>query len=732
MNMLLSGIMMTLVSTGPGRAESVAREIEPWWETGSPGARAIKRLADIQVQKMSEIDHKKRTIHVAPIEGRDAKGKLIVLDLFATADVFHFVKDMAAFQGGLYMTYEVEEPVDVLLIAMGGKTYWVFENTVTDNVLGFYTQAKWDMSKKGVFSMEIPFRRWWMYTGVPLAKGAHEFTGCTRFKMIDIQTKKSLGQCNTRRSPIEYPMNKLRLFKNGCYFTVADLTSYNISIGEIAVDWHKQGYVGAELTLTDAKGQTFDLPGAEVSAVISGADSHEVCDIELMPRTLYTSENLTRHKFFNTYAEQMFDIANIEIKAVVWVLGPDSIMRREEVTKTLGKDALEPIAMDVWLNTPTRRRDIRTKDGTLMESRFIFGHANYLRWWQSPQNARTSIEAAKTAGMNICGYGIYSGGTSHVRSKVMPTRKSIWEGEDTFSVLIKEAHAAGMQVHPTVGVARGDSNWGGPSLLKEHPEWRVNGTSQKVADLHKPEFRQHFINYIAEVAGNYDIDGVKLDFIRIKEPCFCDYCKETYKQQTGRDLKKDHAYPLPPAYIQWHEDAVSAMVKGIREALDNVRPGLKLSAFGKPSLYDYQGRRPDIWLNKGWIDWFEISCYGTDVDYGLKQWRRWSRMVDRPECVWPTLATYHKTFSGGVPADFKATEMAVPLPRKNEFTGGVSDRCAARRARANLPLYEALRDQCKVNGFSVFDLINMTRETAEEMKELLFPEPAVPWFGEKE
>jgi hypothetical protein len=205
---------------------------------------------------------------------------------------------------------------------------------------------------------------------------------------------------------------------------------------------------------------------------------------------------------------------------------------------------------------------------------------------------------------------------------------------------------------------------------------------------------------------------------------------DEYRQKTGRDLAADARPPYTAPFMAWQEEAVGALVRGIREALDGVRPGLKLSHWGhdEPGSPSAQGRRPDVWLNNGWIDWFEICCYGDDPEAAVRSWSRIARMVKRPESVWPAFGTY----KSGVSDNVTATDSFVPLPRRNEFTGdGMHGGCAARRAGTLLPMYQAFRDRCDTGGFAIFDMSYVTRETAADLGRLLFPEPAVPWYPER-
>ena len=705
---------------------STAREIEPWWEDASPAARSAERLREIAPDSWPAAERERRAFDIPAVEGQSESASLLPYDLFASADVFHYPEDESKFQGGLHVVYEVLQPADVILRSNSGSAFWKCENTSNGKITVFYTGGTWDLRKEAAFSLNMPIISWRSYTGAPFAKGAY---------VVD-----SLGMQVYHAETGEH-LKVIRQHSLGgavgpdAWFTVADLKKYEIAITEVASDWEREGYVGVVVTLTDAAGETFDVPGAEVTAYVSGGGDHETCVVPLEPRGgIYEKGSVNyRFKFFGTYPPEFYDKKRITVKASVWVLGPDGVTREEQIEKVVLRDEAEPVPLHVWENAE-RRKDERTADGQLRESRFLWGHGQYFKWWQSLENADQALKATRMIGANIFGGGIYFNGRAHVRTEKMVTLDSIWEGPDVFAYLLEQAHAAGIEVHSAVNCAYGGSGYMGPRALETHPEWGVEGPdgerSTKIIDLHRSEYRQYFIGFIVDVARRYDIDGIKLDFTRIAERCYCEKCRREYRQATGRDLLEDAKPPYTEAYIQWQEDAVSALVKGIREGLDAVRPGIKLSHWGhdEPGSPSFQGRRPDVWLNNGWIDWFEICCYGGSPDDAVRSWSRIARMVERPECVWPAFGFYIRS----IPPPGEPTETYVPIPRKNEFTGdgfhAPANTMGCRRPRVLIPMYEAFRDTCGLNGFALFDLCHLTKETAEAYGKELFVEPALPWY----
>ncbi len=727
---VLLGAVLSCNAVG---GEVLVRRVVPWWRSNSSAARSVERLRRINPQAWSGEEREQRIFETPAVKGRCGSAKLLFYDLFAIADVFHYTLDESKFQGGFHAVYEVVKPANALLRIDTGSALWWCENMSTGKLCVFYTRGEWDLRKAGVFSRQVPIAGWKSYTGAPFTKGAYVIDK-VGLQLYRAEPRKHLKVIPPSRLAPRRFSGRYGALGPKTWFTVADLTSYKIRISEISTDWGRSGYVGVVVSLTDAAGKTFDLPGAEVTATITSDTPHERCSVRLEPRGgIYEKGSVYyRFKFFAAYPEDFFEPRRIVVNAGVWVLGPDGVMREEVVRRAVSRDACEPTPLAAWSNR-VRRKDVRADDGKLMESRVLWTHGAYFKWWQSEEKARQLLRAAKLMRVNILGAGMFFAGRSHVRTRKMTTLGSIWKGPDVLEILIKEAHAAGLEVHPTVNCAQGGSGWGGPQLLKEHPEWAVvnqDGTRcNSISDMHRPEFRKYFIAYLVDIARHYDIDGIKLDFTRTKRRCYCRLCRSEYKALTGRDLVKDARPPYTRAFIKWQEDTVSALVRGIREELDKVRPGIKLSHWGhdEPGSPSCQGRRPDIWLNNGWIDWFEIDCYGSDPAAALRSWSRIARMVKRPECVWPALGLYQGATGG------RLADNCVPLPRRNEFTGDSlhSGLIGCRRPKVLIPMYETFRDACGVNGFALFDLCYMTKNMAAAYGREMFPEKAVPWYPAK-
>lgn len=718
-------IGVLLYSTFALAAETASRTTKPWWEAPTPASRSQERLRKHFSNPLSPEERSSRTFTLPAVDDQKP-AKFILHDLFATADVYHYPSDERLFQGGFHVTYQVLEPAPVLLRTNGGSAFWKGENVTNGKMTVFYTSEKWPMDKKGMVSMHVPIFKWRSYVGAPFAKGAYVLDA-KGFQLHDSSTGKWRKVIAISRG------GRITNFGGAInadtYFTVANLKKYTIQIGEVGTDWKKNGYVGATVILTDADGMTYEVPGAEVTVAVASDADHEsdVLEVGLRGGMYQKGRPDYSYRFFAKIPDTFYDLKRIIIHASVWVMGPDGILREERVEKTVKVSDLEPVDFVKWANE--EYEPLHTKDGTLIETRSVWVHGQYFKWWKSKQNADATIKATKLMGCNVISAGVYFNGRSYVRTKRMITFDSIWEGDDMFRYLVENAHANGVRTLANINVSYGGGGWGGPQVLVDHPDWAVrdaNGKPDKaIVCMHRSEYRDMMIDYVADIARNYDLDGMLLDFIRTQKRCFCNHCKNEFKNVIGGDLAKESTSPYSDRYIKWQEDTVAAYVKGIREALDGVRPGMTLGSWGgcEPATASFQGRRPDVWLNKGWLDYFEIAWYGGFSEMEVRYWSRLARVVSRPDRIWVTLGTYARLPKTAP----DTTDRYYRLPRKNEFTGdNLQAGFGCRRAITQQPKYNALRNRCKIRGFGIFDLEYMTRKGAEEYGQELFSVPAVP------
>jgi len=213
---------------------------------------------------------------------------------------------------------------------------------------------------------------------------------------------------------------------------------------------------------------------------------------------------------------------------------------------------------------------------------------------RSPEEWRHQFERLSTAGI---GGVLVSGGET--------------------SMLADAAHAAGLEFHRWVWVL----NRSGDQWVKEnHPEWFTVARTGE-SSLTSPPYvgyyqwlcptrepvREYLREKIAEVAEAPGVDGVHLDYIRhcdvilpvglwekygllqdreypFFDFCYCDVCRETFAQESGRDPM---TLPDPPSDRAWREFRWKGVTELVRVlATEAHEHGKRISAavFPTPQL----------------------------------------------------------------------------------------------------------------------------------------------------
>ncbi len=737
MNRAVVMALMGMVVMSASGAESLTRELTPWWESGSTHARAMERLDGITPKEWTKEERRWRTLEFTPAKGNSQKGEVLFLDAFAKADVFHYVEDPKQFKGGLHISYKVEEPADVALRSSSGSAYWRFERGDLGAAV-FYARGALDVSKPGVFSAEAPFFNimtgGWM-DARPLTKGTYcYYSKSSGFHQVDRETgaylKAQAGHYAAKRElGFDYMnMQLIPEIKADMSFTVADLSRYTLNIDKVVTDWGKSGFVGAIVTITDANGETFDVPGAEVTAYVQ-AEDHEMEAVDLYPEEGFfggEGDYTLRYRFTGKYAESIFDPETVTIQAKVVVQGPDGVLREEILEKTINKADAPVASLDNWLKQGLERKPRRTADGTLMETRYLYIHQDVVRWWESVEKMKKTIAACAETGVNVLCPGIRHHGESYVQSRVAPMRKGVPQDVDMFKLFIEEAKKAGMVVLPNISCAQG-----GKELRALHPEWTVikkdgseDRTEGGTADMLHPAYQQHLLDYIRDIVTRYDIVGMELDFIRVKVMSYSEERKRDFRAKFGKDLMAVGV--SDPDYQRYCADGIDSIVRRTHEMFREINPALTLSSWGSTLLT--QGRNPIKWTNNGWLNWWAYEAYNTSPEHTVKRWIQYASEMKEPWRAWPSLACY----TTRPLKDEEVTEELWHAPEFIDITGDKywgHKKMGWRLPRAGLKQqYEAMREQCNASGFLIFDLTYLPKKSRKSLKEDVFVEPAVPWF----
>jgi hypothetical protein len=152
-------------------------------------------------------------------------------------------------------------------------------------------------------------------------------------------------------------------------------------------------------------------------------------------------------------------------------------------------------------------------------------------------------------------------------SKAQPER-------DFFGECIKEARKRGMRIVAYY------SSFLDQVAGKEHPDWRVMTREGKPAPgwydpywpgsyccFNNPGYRGLVLGQLAELRDNYNPDGFWMDgyFIHNGENCFCEFCREKYRKETGGNL-------LETKGEGWYDACLVDFTKEVRKLVKEKNP----------------------------------------------------------------------------------------------------------------------------------------------------------------
>jgi uncharacterized lipoprotein YddW (UPF0748 family) len=241
------------------------------------------------------------------------------------------------------------------------------------------------------------------------------------------------------------------------------------------------------------------------------------------------------------------------------------------------------------------------------------------KYSKTPEELKALINDAADAGVQfLLPYARTTEGMALYDSKIMP---QLPKGYDALKVVIETAHARGMKVYPWF-VVNSEGFDAPTAILEQHPDWcqvDIKGKREAWLDPSCPEARQFVCSIVKEIAANYDIDGLNLDYLRYREGphCFCDRCTSEFKAEFGLDAKS--ADDIKNGSLSWAKWRLfryrqnNQFAREIRAALKEVKPDAELSAYvwgaqtygtGWSICQDWQ-----TWMEEGLLDWVNPMGY---------------------------------------------------------------------------------------------------------------------------
>lgn len=272
------------------------------------------------------------------------------------------------------------------------------------------------------------------------------------------------------------------------------------------------------------------------------------------------------------------------------------------------------------------------------------------------------------AGINTIFFETLNAGYPIYPSRVAPAQNPLTVGWDPLASAVKLAKERGMELHAWIWVfatanqrhntlLRQPETYLGP-VLSAYPEWasldnqgRIWHENDRKAylDPANPQVRSYLLRLIGEIAQNYQVDGVQLDYIRYP---FQDANRNfnfgygTASRTKFRDLTGVDPVSVTPRdtvlwqqWTQFRADQVTNFVREVRQLLNTNYPNVILSAavFPHPEAERIAKIQQhwEVWARQGYVDLLVPMTYSLDTN----RLRRIAEPLTQPERLGPTLIT---------------------------------------------------------------------------------------------
>jgi uncharacterized lipoprotein YddW (UPF0748 family) len=217
---------------------------------------------------------------------------------------------------------------------------------------------------------------------------------------------------------------------------------------------------------------------------------------------------------------------------------------------------------------------------------------------------------------------------------------------------VSEGHRLGLKVHAWVNVFTAwhvsDSGESPPvtrplHVLLAHPEWLACDREGKPMAIKKSETRdnyaflsptskgarEHVKQVLKEIALNYDVDGLHLDYIRFPDSCYS-YDRESRLAYLKATVDREMAYS------RWRRHELSGFVADIGRSIRKARPGAKLSAAVMQTI---EGGRTTFyqdgveWVREGYLDFVVPMIYTSSPSLFEARLKAYADSVGAPRVV---------------------------------------------------------------------------------------------------
>jgi uncharacterized lipoprotein YddW (UPF0748 family) len=278
----------------------------------------------------------------------------------------------------------------------------------------------------------------------------------------------------------------------------------------------------------------------------------------------------------------------------------------------------------------------------------------------SPRSVHQVIVTAKKYNINALFVQVRGRGDAWYDSQYEPRAEKLAgqpQDFDPLEQMVREGHAAGLQVHAWLNTFL---TWSGAHppkspmhLWNAHRDWFAldkNGRCSPIGNdscegaflqPSNPAVQQHLVNVFTDVATRYDIDGIQFDYCRyagtgydfsngaltrFREHILAQLSDAEISRFDGR-LRSDrlaYVHAFGKEWADWRRSQVTSLVAKVSQSVKAAKPFMQVSAAVFPDVHEaYAVRGQDWrrWLKDGLLDAVALMAYDKNTQKVLRQTR---------------------------------------------------------------------------------------------------------------
>ncbi len=208
-------------------------------------------------------------------------------------------------------------------------------------------------------------------------------------------------------------------------------------------------------------------------------------------------------------------------------------------------------------------------------------------------------------------------------------------GEDPIRLLIREAHASGIQVHAWLNMLSLNNNEQAPLLQKYGTQILTRDRQEKKSlsdykidnqyflEPGDPRVRDELKKMIEEVLSQYpELDGIQFDYLRYPDTHPVYGYTAMNVERFKKEMPEGKIEDQNPVWKDWKRRQVTDLLELLAQRAREIRSEIKISATGcmpYPRAYEEAFQDWPSWINRGIVDFVTVMDYSPIP----KQFERW-------------------------------------------------------------------------------------------------------------